>query len=58
MRTQVCLEVFHDRGLIQVEKAADHLRIQVGDGGEKVDLEEAEIMKELRRLIENAQIGE
>jgi len=50
MRTQVCLAVFHDRGLIRVERATDHLRIQVRQGGEKVDLESAELMRQLRRM--------
>jgi single-stranded-DNA-specific exonuclease len=52
MRTQVCLAVFHDRGLIQVEKIADHLRIQVVDSAAKVDLEEAQLMRELHRMAE------
>jgi len=52
MRTQVCLAVFHDRGLIHVERAADHLRIRVREGGEKVDLEQAQLMRTLRRLAE------
>ena len=54
MRTQVCLAVFHDRGLIQMEHRADHLRIrvQVRDQGEKVDLEQAELMRRLRALAD------
>ena len=50
MRTQVCLAVFHDRGLIQMEKTADHLRIQVRQDTVKVNLEEAELMRRLRRM--------
>ena len=50
MRTEVCLAVFHDRGLIQVERSTDHLRIQVRREGEKVDLESAELMRLLRRM--------
>ena len=50
MRTQVCLAVFHDRGLIQMEKTADHLRIQVREDGDKVDLESAEPIRRLRRM--------
>ena len=50
MRTQVCLAVFHDRGLIRLERSTDHLRIQVRQGGEKVDLEGAELMHQLRRM--------
>ncbi|MDE6107381.1 MAG: DHH family phosphoesterase, partial [Oscillospiraceae bacterium] len=50
MRTQVCLTVFHDRGLIRVEKTADHLRIHVLDHEGKVDLEQSELMVRLRRM--------
>ena len=50
MRTQVCLAVFHDRGLIRMERTADHLRIQVRDTGEKVDLESAALMRQLRHM--------
>ncbi len=55
MRTQVCLAVFHDRGLIHMEQTADHLRIQITDGGEKVDLERSELMKKLHRMAETTQ---
>lgn len=50
MRTQVCLEVFHDRGLIQMERTADHLRLRIREKEEKVDLEQAKMMKRLRRM--------
>ena len=50
MRTQVCLAVFHDRGLIHMEQAADHLRIRIREDGEKVDLEQAELMIRLRHM--------
>lgn len=50
MRTQVCLAVFHDCGLIRIEKTADHLRIHVSEQSEKVDLERAALMLRLRRL--------
>ena len=50
MRTQVCLAVFHDRGLIHMEQTADHLRIRVREDGEKVDLEQAQLMVRLRRM--------
>ena len=52
MRTEVCLAVFHDRGLIQVERSTDHLRILVRREGEKVDLESAELMRLLRRMAQ------
>ncbi len=52
MRTQVCLAVFHDRGLIRMEQTADHLRIKVREDGEKVDLEQAQLMQRLRKMAE------
>lgn len=52
MRTQVCLAVFHERGLVRVEKTADHLRIQLLEHEGKVDLEEAELMVRLRRMAD------
>ena len=53
MRTQVCLAVFHERGLVRVEKTADHLRIQVLEQEGKVNLEEAELMVRLRRMADD-----
>jgi len=50
MRTEVCLAVFHDTGLIQVERATDHLRIQLLEVDGKVDLEGARLMRRLRRM--------
>jgi len=50
MRTEVCLAVFHDRGLIRVERTSDHLRIYVTEPTGKVDLEKAELMRLLRKL--------
>ena len=52
MRTQVCLAVFHDRGLIRMEQTADYLRIKVREDGEKVDLEQAQLMQRLRKMAE------
>jgi len=54
MRTEVCLAVFHDRGLIRVERATDHLRIQIRDTAGKVDLESSELMRQLRRLADRS----
>jgi len=50
MKTQVCLAVFHDLGLIQVEQTADHLRIRVLETRGKVDLEQAGLMLRLREM--------
>jgi hypothetical protein len=38
-----------------MEQTADHLRIQITDGGEKVDLERSELMKKLHRMAETTQ---
>lgn len=56
MRTQICLVVFRDCGLVQVEHATDHLRIRLcettkeADEVEEVDLENTALMRQLRRL--------
>ena len=50
MRTQVCLRVFAEVGLIRMEPAADHLRIAVSDRSGKVDLECSGLMRRLRQL--------
>jgi len=50
MRTQVCLAVFHDRGLIRLESTTDHLRIRLLEVDGKVDLEGAQLMQTLRRM--------
>ena len=50
MRTQVCLAVFHDRGLIRMEQTADHLRIHVLEREGKVDLEQAALMVRLHHM--------
>ena len=52
MRTMVCLEVFGERGLVQVERTTDLLRIDVKQVDGKVDLEQSSIMMRLRKLIE------
>ena len=54
MRTQVCLAVMADRGLITVEHTTDHLRIEVRESGGKVDLESSALMRQLRRLTGEA----
>ena len=54
MRTQVCLAVFHDRGLICMERCSDHLRIQIQDTQGKVDLEASELMRRLHRMAQQS----
>jgi single-stranded-DNA-specific exonuclease len=52
VRTMVCLEVFEERGLIALEQKTDHLRIQLCQPQEKVDLEASAILRQLRRMAE------
>lgn len=50
-RTMICLEVFHERGLVQVEHTTDRLRIEMNAVEGKVDLEESYILRELRKIV-------
>lgn len=50
-RTMICLEVFHERGLVQVEHTTDHLRIEMNTVEGKVDLEESYILRNLRKIV-------
>jgi single-stranded-DNA-specific exonuclease len=52
MRTMVCLEVFDERGLIRLERTADHLRIDLCQVEGKVDLNESCIIKKLQSILE------
>lgn len=52
-RTMICLEVFHERGLVQLEQASGQLRIGLNAANDKVDLEESYILRRLREQIEN-----
>ena len=51
-RTMVCLEVFHERGLISLCTQTDHLRIDFPQVDGKVDLEDSYIMRQLRALAD------
>ncbi|SBW11276.1 Single-stranded-DNA-specific exonuclease RecJ [uncultured Eubacteriales bacterium] len=50
-RTMICLEVFHERGLVQVERTTDRLRIEMNTVEGKVDLEESYILRNLRKIV-------
>ena len=50
MRTLVCLEVFDERGLIQLEHTTDHLHIALCQVEGKVDLEASWILRRLREM--------
>lgn len=49
-RTMVCLTVFHEHGLIRMERSTDHLCIDLSRPQKKVDLDTAAIMRRLRKL--------
>lgn len=49
-RTMVCLEVFCERGLIQLEHKTDRLEISLNQVSEKVNLEQSHILCKLRQL--------
>ncbi len=49
-RTMICLEVFHERGLLRLEQGADHLCIDLNSVDGKVDLEESYILQNLRKI--------
>ena len=52
-RTMVCIQVFDERGLIRVQsRSAGRLRIDLCPVENKVDLEESELMRRLRRLTQ------
>ncbi len=52
-RTMVCLQVFDERGLIRMEQqTAGRLRIAMRHVEGKVDLEESELLRRLRRLTQ------
>ena len=53
-RTMVCVHVFDERGLIQVEQqTAGRMRIELCRIEGKVDLEQSEILRRLRRLTQS-----
>lgn len=52
-RTMVCIRVFDERGLIRVQsQSAGRIRIDLCHVETKVDLEESELMRRLRRLTQ------
>jgi single-stranded-DNA-specific exonuclease len=51
--TMVCLEVFHERGLIDLQVNTRQVQIALHRPSQKVDLEASEIMRQLRRMIDD-----
>ncbi|NLF34929.1 MAG: single-stranded-DNA-specific exonuclease RecJ, partial [Clostridiales bacterium] len=55
MRTLVCLDVFHECGLIRLEETADHLRVTLTGENRQVDLEASTLMRQLRGVLRHAE---
>lgn len=49
-RTRICLDVFHEQGLICLQKRQRSFHIRLTSDGRKVDLDNSEIIKELKRI--------
>lgn len=54
-RTMICLEVFRERGLIELRGNSDRLSIVIHKTDRKVDLDQSEILLRLRRQREGGQ---
>ena len=54
-RTQLCLDVFAERGLIQLRRAGRRVQITLTSDGTKVDLERSEILIRLRHMVEQTE---
>lgn len=54
-RTMVCLEVLHERGLIDLRSTERQLRVSIRPSGDKVNLEESEVLLRLKRLLEESE---
>jgi len=51
-RTMVCFQVLDERGLIQVERREQQVRVTLRTPAEKVDLEQSDLMKRLRAFLQ------
>lgn len=52
-RTMLCLEVLEERGLIDLNRRTDRIQITLRHVEHKVDLEASEIIRRLRRILED-----
>ncbi len=52
LHTLVCLDVMHERGLIELDSRSDKMRISLTPVQGKVDLEDSCIMRRLRQMLE------
>ena len=53
LRTLVCLDVMHERGLITLYSRTDRLQISLNPVEGKVDLEASGILRRLREMLED-----
>lgn len=51
--TMICLEVFHERGLIDLSGSSRQMLIEVHRGHAKVDLNASSVLQRLRRLLDD-----
>ena len=51
-RTLLCLEVLEERGLIRLNRRTDRIQITLCQVEHKVDLEASEIIRRLRKMLE------
>lgn len=52
-RTMLCLEVMEERGLIQLNRRTDRLQITLRHVEQKVNLEESDILKRLKKSLQS-----
>ncbi len=56
-RAALCLEVFRERGLLQFTRDDEEIRLQMTDGGKKVQLEESLYFRRLNSILETPKRG-
>lgn len=49
-RARICLDVFHEQGLIRLQKHQRSLHVLLTSDGRKVDLDNSDIIKKLKRI--------
>ena len=53
-RTMLCLEVMEERGLIDLNRRTGRIQITLRRVEQKVDLEASEIIRRLRKILEDS----
>lgn len=52
VRSALCLEVFSERGLLRMSRSGDRAHLVLTGQGKRVDLEQSECVRQLRRILE------